>query len=144
MLPQEYQDNTEQDIFLQDIFFPVHCCLEPQRQHWIGYLPVQYCPRSIKTALNRIFPIQCCLKPLGQHCARFLLLLCCVKSIKTTLIRNFSCAMLSGASWTTLHEGFYLFNVGPWLTDNFNEENNLYNVVLTMMGQHCICLVNVV
>ena len=28
-------------------------------------------------------------------------------------------------------------NVDPWLTDNFYEENNLYNVS-TMLGQHCI------
>ena len=31
----------------------------------------------------------------------------------------------------------YLCNVGPWLTGYFYEENNLYNVVSTMLGQHC-------
>ena len=35
-------------------------------------------------------------------------------------------------------QGFYLFSVGSWLTDNIYEENNLYNVVLTILGQHCI------
>ena len=36
--------------------------------------------------------------------------------------------------------------VGPWLTDNVFDENNLYNVVLIMLGQHCrgMFLVNVV
>ena len=28
--------------------------------------------------------------------------------------------------------------VGPWLTGNFYEENNLYNVISTMSGQHFI------
>ena len=28
--------------------------------------------------------------------------------------------------------------VGSWLADNFYEENNLCNVVLTTLGQHCI------
>ena len=46
-------------------------------------------------------------------------------------------------------QGFYLFNVGSWLTDNFCEKNNLCNVVLTMLGQHCVrilssqCFLNV-
>ena len=31
-----------------------------------------------------------------------------------------------------------LLPVGPWLTDNFYEEINLYNIVWTMLGQHCI------
>ena len=36
----------------------------------------------------------------------------------------------------------YLCNVGPWLTDTY-EENNLYNTVLNILGQHFIhCLVN--
>ena len=58
--------------------------------------------------------------------------------------RIFSCALLSRASWTTLHKVFtcsvsrLCCNVGPWLTDNFYEENNLYNVVSTILGQHCL------
>ena len=54
-------------------FFPVWCCLEPQGQYCIGYLPVQCCPRSIKTTLNRIFPVQCCLDSRGHYCTRCLL-----------------------------------------------------------------------
>ena len=84
----------------------MHCCLEPRRQHFIGYLPVQCYPRSTKTTLNKIFPVQRCLEPVGQHCTRFLLVLCCPKSIEITLIRDFSRAMLSGASWTTLRKVF--------------------------------------
>ena len=29
-------------------------------------------------------------------------------------------------------------NVGPWPTDNVYVENNVYNAVSTMLGQHCI------
>ena len=46
--------------------------------------------------------------------------------------------MLSGSVWANIAQGNHLCNVGPWLTDNFYEENNLYNVVSTMLGQHCI------
>ena len=35
-------------------------------------------------------------------------------------------------------QGFYLFNVGLWLSDNSYEVNNLCNVALTMLGQHCL------
>ena len=87
-------------------FFSMHCCLEPRWQHFIGYLPVQCYPSRTKTTLNKIFPVQRCLEPLGQHCTRFLLMLCCPKSIEITLIRDFSCAMLSGASWTTFRKVF--------------------------------------
>ena len=48
---------------------------------------------------------------------------------------------LCNVAWSLLDsiaQGFYLCNVHPWLTDNFCEENNLRNVVLTMLGQHCI------
>ena len=33
---------------------------------------------------------------------------------------------------------YHLCNVGPWQTANFHEVNNLYNVVSTIMGPHCI------
>ena len=120
----------------------MQCCLEPLRQHCTRFLPVQCCPKSIKTTLNRIFPVQCCLEPLGQHGTRFFQFLCNVvlRKFKTTL-KNiflvqcclqpqgqhyidfilwnivpkvfrrhctgfFSCAMLSAASWATVHKVF--------------------------------------
>ena len=46
--------------------------------------------------------------------------------------------MLSGSIWANIAQGNHLCNVGPWLTDNFYEENNLYNIVSTRLGQHCI------
>ena len=46
--------------------------------------------------------------------------------------------MVSGSFWVKLAQGNHLCNVGPWQTDNVYEENNLYNVVSTMLGQHCI------
>ena len=47
MLTQEYQDKAVQDFFMQ-------CCLEPLGQHCIGFLPMQCCPKSIKTVLRKI------------------------------------------------------------------------------------------
>ena len=38
----------------------------------------------------------------------------------------------------SIAQGDYLSNVSPWLIDNFYEESDLYNVVSTMLGQHCI------
>ena len=43
--------------------------------------------------------------------------------------------MLSGSIWANIVQGNYLRNVGPWLTDNFYEENNLENVGLTPLVQ---------
>ena len=46
--------------------------------------------------------------------------------------------MLSGSVWAKIAQGNHLCNVCPWLTDNIYEENNLYIVVLTMLGQYYI------
>ena len=46
--------------------------------------------------------------------------------------------MLSWSVWANIAQRNYLRSVGPWLTDNFYEENNLHNVVSTILGQHCI------
>ena len=46
--------------------------------------------------------------------------------------------MVSGSFCIDIAQGNNLCNVGPWQTDNFYEKNNLYNVVSTMLGQHCI------
>ena len=68
---------------------------------------------------------------------------CCPKNIKTILKMIFFCAMLFVSVWVNTAQGNHLHNVGPWLTDNFHEENNLYNVVLTMLGQHCIGILSI-
>ena len=94
-------------------FFRVQWCyLKRFGQHCTRFLPVQYCPKSIKTTLNKIFFVQCCLEPFGQHCTRFLPVQCCPKSIKTTLNKIFhvKCCL------EVLGQGFYLGNVDPWLT----------------------------
>ena len=83
-----------------------------------------------------IFPVECCLEPLGQFCTRFLPMLCCPKSIKTFIRIFLMCNV-----WSLLDniaQGFYLFSVRPWLTDNVYEESNLCNVVLTILWQHWI------
>ena len=46
--------------------------------------------------------------------------------------------MLSGSVWANIAQGNHLCNVGPWLTENFYEKNNLYNAVPTMLVQHRI------
>ena len=70
-------------------------------------------------------------------------------SFAKTLITSFwrktkkiTYAMSSSSAWANIAQGNYLCNVGPWLTNNFCEENNLYNVVPTMLGQHCIRIVS--
>ena len=45
---------------------------------------------------------------------------------------------MSRSFWANIAQENHLCNVGPWQTDNFYEENNLYNVVSTMLGQHWI------
>ena len=120
----------------------MQCCLEPLGQHCTKFLPVQCCPKSIRTTLNRIFFLcnvvwslldniaqslylrNVVPRVLRQHwtgffpmqcCPKtgFSLVQCCPKSIKTTLNKIFSSAMLCGASWTILHKSFYLCNVVP-------------------------------
>ena len=50
---------------------------------------------------------------------------------------------LPGSVWANIAQGDYLCNVGPWLTDNFYEENNLYNVASTMLRQYYIGILSV-
>ena len=57
------------------------------------------------------------------------------------VLRQHGTGLQCSVVWSLLGniaQSFYLFNDGPWVTDNFYEENNLRNVVLTMLGQHCI------
>ena len=84
MLSQTFYGNIEQDFS--------HATLSGK--YCTRFLPVQYCPKSIKTRLNKIFYEHCCLEALGQHYTRHLPVQCCPKRIKTTLDRIFSCAML--------------------------------------------------
>ena len=88
-------------------FFLVQRCLGHIGQHCTRFLPVQCRPKSImKTKLNRIFPVHCCYEPQGQHCIGFSPVQFCSKSIKTTWNRIFSCEILYGVSWATLHKAF--------------------------------------
>ena len=43
--------------------------------------------------------------------------------------------VLSGSIWGNIAQGNYLFNVSPWLTDNFYEESNLQKIGLTYLVQ---------
>ena len=110
MLSQEKQGNIEQDFSLCIVVLSVkdisgqvfYLCNSVLRVPRVFSLKDNIAQSiSIKKTLNKTFPVPCCLHPLRQHCTRFLPVLCCPKSIKTTLIRIFSCAMLSGDSWTT-------------------------------------------
>ena len=42
MLSQEYYNNIEQD------FLHAQCCLEPLGLHCTRFLPIQYCPKTVK------------------------------------------------------------------------------------------------
>ena len=103
---------------------------------------------------------------LRQHCTRKLLvqywhswhshlfagkyhIQCCLNLPEPTLHKKITCEMLVHSLQTTLHRKVILNFVGiylgqhcirkcPCLRDNSYEENNLYNVVSTMPGQHCI------
>ena len=115
-------DNIAQELYLCNVasrvlrkhwtvFFHVQCCLEPLVAQ--GFYFCNVVPRVLRQRWTVIFPVQCCPGALGQHCRKILLVQCCPKSIKATLSKNFSCAILSRASWTTLHKDFYLCNVVP-------------------------------
>ena len=96
MLSQKYYDNIEQDLSRA----------VPVGEYCTRCLPMQCCPKSIKTTLSKMFSVQCCRKVLGKHCTRLLPVQCCPKRIKTTLNKLFSCAILPGASRATLSRVF--------------------------------------
>ena len=52
--------------------------------------------------------------------------------------RNIVYAMLSKYVWDNIAQENYLCNIGLERTDMFSQENNLRNVVLVCLGQHCI------
>ena len=138
----------------------MQCFLEPLEQHCTRFLPVQCCPKRIKASLNKIF--SCALLSEEQHRIGYLIefniyLFSEIKLKFTKANYNYDLSVqicpksILRKHWTELFPmrccleclgqlawGFYLFNIGPYLTDNFHEENNLRNVVLTMLGQHCI------
>ena len=84
---------------------------------------------------------------------------CCYGMTGPILHKTIVCAMLAHSPQTTLHrkiifnvvwiclvniaQGNYLCNIGPWLTDNVCEENDLYNVVSIKLGQHCIRILSI-
>ena len=46
--------------------------------------------------------------------------------------------MLYKSVWANVAQGNYLGNVDSWLTGNFYEKNDLYNVVSPMLRHHYI------
>ena len=99
MLPRENLKHQGQGLIL------VQCRLEPQGQHYIGFFLCNVVPGVLRKHCHRTFSgsMLSGASWLGQHCTRFLPLQCCPKGIKITLNKMFSCALLSGASRTTLH-----------------------------------------
>ena len=105
-------------------------------------LPVFFSSRLFNQLCRELSPVNCCLGPLGQYCTRFLLVHCCAKSIKIKLKlkRTFCCALLPGASRTTLNRVFTSVMVSQeycWCrehADIFLQENNLHNVFLICLG----------
>ena len=66
-------------------------CLEPLRQHFIRFLLVQCCPKSIKTTLHRIFS---CAKLSGASWA--------------TLLRVSSCEIVPQEYYANIAQDFFL------------------------------------
>ena len=86
---------------------------------------------------------------------------CCFDLSEPTLHKKITCTMLApystnnfahnkftmlfGSVWANITQRNNLWNVGLWLTDNFYEENKLYNVVSTMLGhiaqEYCLVIV---
>ena len=108
--------NITQDFYL------CHVVSRVLRQHRTKYLPFNVVwrlleniaqsiylfnvvPRELRKHWTKFFLVQCCVESQRQHCLGCSVLVqCCHKSVKTTLNRIFSCAMLSGTSWATLHK----------------------------------------
>ena len=95
------------------------------RQQWTGLCNI----------IESVF-VQYCLKPQKLHYTGFFLC-----NIVPGILRQHSTgfSFLHNVVWSLMDntaQGFYLCKNGPWLTDNFYEGNNLYNVV-SIMGQHC-------
>ena len=96
-------------------------------QHYTRKIPAycwpilhkQFCTKKIYNV------VWICLCP---HCTRKLPVQCWFKVQE----------QLCNFAWASITQGNHLCNVCPWLTDNFYGENNLCNVVSTMLGQYCI------
>ena len=141
----------------------MQCFLKPHRQHYIPFLPAQYCPKSIKTTLNRSFSYAMLSGASRATLHRVLAMQCCPKiikttlhrifsdamlsgafrttlhwSIKTTLDRDFSHAMLSGASWAILHRVFSCLDIVPTVLRQHCTRLFLMHCCLELFGQHCI------
>ena len=118
----------------------MQCCLESLGQHCTRFLPVQCCPKSINATLHSIFFCALLFRVPWATLHKVFTCTMLPKEYKDKIEKDF---LLWIAVWSLLDniaQRFYLFNVGSWLTDNFYED--LCNVVLTMLGQHCIALLS--
>ena len=79
-------------------------------------------PVVLRQYCTEFLPVQCCLEPLGQHCTRF-----------------YQCNIVPRvSSGTTLHRKILMQYIVLEVLDNFAQEKILFNVVLILLGQHCI------
>ena len=112
VLFQKYYDNIEQDFFPCDVIWSL---LDNIAQ---GFCMCNVVPRVLRQNWIESFLVQCCLEHQGQHCLRYLLVQCYPKTIKTTLNRIFFLCNVVWNFFGNITQGFYLCNVGPWLTKN--------------------------
>ena len=82
--------------------FLVQCCVEPQRQHYIGFPLCNVVPGVLRQYYTGLFLVYCCLEPQGQHC-KVLTWTMMSQRYKNNIQQDFSCVMWSGASRPTLH-----------------------------------------
>ena len=127
--------------------------MEPLGQHCTRFLPVQCCPKSIKTTLIKIFFLGNIVSSLLNNTAQGFYLfnvslwlrynfyeennLC--NAVLTMLGQHYIGILSSQCCLntfeTTLHQKT-MFNVDQGRTNMFSKENKLYNVVLICLSQH--------
>ena len=113
-------------------------------QHCIGILSTECCPITSERTLHK--KITCAI--LAQSAQRrfrrkITYIMLAWSACANIAHKNYLCIVdpkpknnFATLSWPKLHKE--ITYACPWLIDNFYEENNLYNVLSTMLGQYCI------
>ena len=115
---------------------------------WENITHKNYCTVLTRTTYSsfrrKITIYNAVLNCLSQRCTRKLPVQCW-PPYSTNNFAHKKFTMLPGSVWVNIAQGSNLWNVGLWLTDNFYEENKLYNVVSTMLGhiaqEYCLVIV---
>ena len=118
-LPMQYFPKSIKTILSK--MFSVQCCQKVLGKHCTSLLPVQCCPKRIKTTMNRIFSCAILSGASRAILSRVFPSAMLFQEYEDKIEHDF---FLCNVVWKLLGniaQGFYLCNVGPWLTDNFSE-----------------------